>query len=315
MKHFLLFFYTFALFSGFIGIAIVFLLFAQRMKKLAFIYGIFVIGFLILLLSILSQYYCYVILSLQESYEDILRNTLFSFLSKMMFLVGCGMVMKWLFERKVIRKIGFVILFLATEGIFFGTVAWILRAQFPSVLPLVDQWIGGPLLVLTVGITLGCIAFAQQPNTHQEIRKLIRILTILTLLFLPFFLIDALWEVFQLKWKILPRYTNFSPLYFILWNSMSMAFLLKMVIQQNIYFHSLIANIPTSFDNIPLTTREREIVKCLVQGDDNPTIAKKLFLSEHTIRNYISSLYTKTSTSNRVQLVETLRSWLEKQAS
>jgi DNA-binding NarL/FixJ family response regulator len=50
-----------------------------------------------------------------------------------------------------------------------------------------------------------------------------------------------------------------------------------------------------------LNEREREIGALLAQGLSNRQIAKNLFLSEGTVKNYISEIYSKLGTSNRTQ--------------
>lgn len=55
-----------------------------------------------------------------------------------------------------------------------------------------------------------------------------------------------------------------------------------------------------------LTEREREIASLLVEGLSNKQIADRLFISEGTVKNYISSIYDKTGIHDRVKLVVAL---------
>lgn len=50
-----------------------------------------------------------------------------------------------------------------------------------------------------------------------------------------------------------------------------------------------------------LNAREREILKLLAHGLGNGEIAARLFLSEGTVRNYVSSIFTKLNVSDRTQ--------------
>ncbi|GLC88031.1 LuxR C-terminal-related transcriptional regulator [Lysinibacillus piscis] len=52
-----------------------------------------------------------------------------------------------------------------------------------------------------------------------------------------------------------------------------------------------------------LTERESMILNLLAEGYDNKKIGSLLFLSEHTVRDYISSLMTKLRAKNRTQVV------------
>ena len=50
-----------------------------------------------------------------------------------------------------------------------------------------------------------------------------------------------------------------------------------------------------------LNTREREVLQLLSRGLTNNDIAKQLFLSEGTVRNYVTSIFTKLNVSDRTQ--------------
>lgn len=50
-----------------------------------------------------------------------------------------------------------------------------------------------------------------------------------------------------------------------------------------------------------LTDREREILKLLAQGDSNGRIAEKLFLSQKTVSNYVSNIFSKLQVADRAQ--------------
>lgn len=52
-----------------------------------------------------------------------------------------------------------------------------------------------------------------------------------------------------------------------------------------------------------MTAREKEICTLLAKGYDNRQIAGCLFISEGTVKNYISSIYDKTGIHDRAKLV------------
>ena len=53
-----------------------------------------------------------------------------------------------------------------------------------------------------------------------------------------------------------------------------------------------------------LTGRERKIIQKIVegQGASNKVLAGKLFISEHTLRNHLTSIYNKLDLANRLEL-------------
>jgi DNA-binding NarL/FixJ family response regulator len=61
---------------------------------------------------------------------------------------------------------------------------------------------------------------------------------------------------------------------------------------------------PASAKHASLTARERDIVSAAVQhsGSANHVVAQRLFISEHTLRNHLSSIYRKLNVSNRLEM-------------
>lgn len=56
-----------------------------------------------------------------------------------------------------------------------------------------------------------------------------------------------------------------------------------------------------------LTGREKEICALMVEGLANKQIADRLYISEGTVKNYISNIYDKTGIHDRVKLVVELK--------
>ena len=59
---------------------------------------------------------------------------------------------------------------------------------------------------------------------------------------------------------------------------------------------------PPNFD-IGLSDREKEVLQLLATGMSNADIAKQLFLSEGTVRNYTSAIFSKLGVSDRTHAV------------
>jgi DNA-binding NarL/FixJ family response regulator len=52
-----------------------------------------------------------------------------------------------------------------------------------------------------------------------------------------------------------------------------------------------------------LTSREREVLALIANGENNSTIARKLSLSPKTVRNHVSSIFTKLHVADRAQAI------------
>ena len=57
-----------------------------------------------------------------------------------------------------------------------------------------------------------------------------------------------------------------------------------------------------SFEAFGLTDQEAESVECVAEGLSNREIAEKLYLSEGTVRNYISNILSKLNLRDRTNL-------------
>ena len=73
----------------------------------------------------------------------------------------------------------------------------------------------------------------------------------------------------------------------------------------------LVTSVLNTVDN-PLTDREQEILAALKTCASTKELAQKFFLSEGTIRNYISSILSKTGTRSRLEAVNLAekRNWI-----
>lgn len=58
----------------------------------------------------------------------------------------------------------------------------------------------------------------------------------------------------------------------------------------------------TSANSFGLTTRQLEIVGAVVAGHTNRDIAKKLSISEDTVKHHLTQIFMKTGTANRLEL-------------
>lgn len=56
-----------------------------------------------------------------------------------------------------------------------------------------------------------------------------------------------------------------------------------------------------------ITDREKEVCSLLAQGLTNRQIAETLFISEGTVKNYISSIYDKTGIHDRAKLIVAIK--------
>lgn len=64
-------------------------------------------------------------------------------------------------------------------------------------------------------------------------------------------------------------------------------------------------NLPFTSDEpiVPLTAREKEVIRLVAQGANNQDIAEKLFVREVTVKTHLNSIFKKLNVTNRTQAV------------
>lgn len=63
---------------------------------------------------------------------------------------------------------------------------------------------------------------------------------------------------------------------------------------------------PIIIEAYGLTPRERDVVRAIARGSSTPEIAADLFLSQHTVRDYIKAVFDKVGVTSRGELVAKL---------
>jgi len=69
-----------------------------------------------------------------------------------------------------------------------------------------------------------------------------------------------------------------------------------------------------AYDNEnPLTEREEQVIKLIAEGKTTKEIAKQLFLTNGTVRNYVSVILEKLEVTNRIEAISRFREkgWLK----
>jgi DNA-binding CsgD family transcriptional regulator len=63
---------------------------------------------------------------------------------------------------------------------------------------------------------------------------------------------------------------------------------------------------PIIIEAYGLTPRERDVVRAIARGMSTAEMAAELFLSTHTVRDYVKSVFDKVGVSSRGELVARL---------
>lgn len=77
----------------------------------------------------------------------------------------------------------------------------------------------------------------------------------------------------------------------------------KVMMGRTVYDPELVVTALSSNKN-PLSKREMSVLKAATSGDVTKVMAQKLFLSEGTVRNYLSAIFSKLGVHNRLEAIE-----------
>ncbi|KAF0395000.1 response regulator [Pediococcus pentosaceus] len=77
----------------------------------------------------------------------------------------------------------------------------------------------------------------------------------------------------------------------------------RVMMGRTVYDPELVVTALSSNKN-PLSKREMSVLKAAASGDATKVMAQKLFLSEGTVRNHLSAIFSKLGVHNRLEAIE-----------
>lgn len=75
----------------------------------------------------------------------------------------------------------------------------------------------------------------------------------------------------------------------------------RKVVAQLLFHYRNVVDSHTAPATVDLTTRELQILRCLMHGSSNTQIAEDMFISEFTVKSHLQKVFKKLCVKNRVQ--------------
>jgi DNA-binding CsgD family transcriptional regulator len=169
----------------------------------------------------------------------------------------------------------------------------------------VDGTLGRVLIVGTEVILL-CTILLFAREQWESCRKDRR-----SLFFMAAFLIMALWEIMYDTAVAVPLFLfthMIKPFNLVI----LLYFLINVTLMIQVYCKPLFEAKPAEhitddmLKDYLLTGRERELLQLVLKGRSNQEIAEQLCISNNTVKHHMSSIYKKTETNGRMQLLQKL---------
>lgn len=131
---------------------------------------------------------------------------------------------------------------------------------------------------------------------------------LLILGFFPFFVLDALWPLLQMRFRIVPEGFNFFGFFFIAY-SLFFFFRWRILLKEEADRRPVVrgpAVDPARLLTFGLTEREEEVLQLAMSGLGNQEISDRLSISLGTVKNHVYHVFQKTGASSRRELLSML---------
>ncbi|MBI9101584.1 MAG: helix-turn-helix transcriptional regulator [Spirochaetales bacterium] len=202
-----------------------------------------------------------------------------------MIQTGASPCLKWILLKWIPPILAFISGFMFLMNILYGIALITLQS----------------LLFSTLTLSIIIVIFYSHGKIRQKSRNYFKSIIILSVICLPFIILDATGHPLP----FLPADIIIS-LYAIgiCITSLNEA---KKLFGQPTYLQS---NKISSyfFENYGISKRERDVVELVLEGDSNQQIGEKLFISEKTVENHLTSIFRKTNIKNRIELFRLIHS-------
>jgi len=311
MVHIILIYYVISFTSGVAALILAGMLSLKYKGDLLRWYILFLIVLMIFILLNMYQFYRFRIIPQQVFSPGLVVNILF-FLCFGMLSYIAPIISHYLVGRVISRRKKIVFASIAGLSVVLILFAFLFRHNPADSLKFIlkIQYSGYTYLFFAV-LIYSIFVLVRSLNTLKEkdLKEIVLAAIIITLIGLPGFVIDANWSLFQDQWKIVPKVFNFLPLFYLIWNAVTIWIAAKFIFVRD-FNDGRVESINIDADFIRqfnISERETEITRLIVDGLSNPEIAKKLFISLGTVKNHVYHIYQKTGADNRIELLNLIR--------
>ncbi len=306
MNYLLLFYYLFSLLTGSVAVFLSYLAYRKYKNKVSVIHFFFQISLFLFILTHTIYFYFHIIKFNFFNYVY-LFNQIYIILDSFL-CYSVPLLALYLSKKKVENIFERIFLFFPFSGVLLviEILLFRLNENFQEKVILFYSY----LLILIIVSSLMFLVVSLKNQKEEFLRKLIKKIIIVVLLFIPGFIVDANFDLFQNRLKIIPKLFNFLGIFYIVWNIFTIYY--SFIFIDKVVDKKGIIEITDDFIRYyKITEREKELLSLIVNGLTNKEIAKRMFLSEGTVKNYIYYLFQKLNVSTRTEIVKKIAEFNE----
>ena len=304
MKHFIFFFHILSFLVGFTGIILSVLTYVKYRISIIKSYTIFIIALTIIVLGQAITSYNMINIVQSSSLNTILNISSY---------VGVGFIIyflplfayefvkkKWTSRKKVFFQVAMLLPIFSLIIYYITPYKNLMNILSSSIL----------FLVIFYALVFMCLNYKDIKTKYKK--RVLKIFLTITILFFPYMYLDARSEQIPILSKLFPYGLLSLPIFYMLWNLLSMYFAVKYFKDAIDESHDLnsqkdiveVQNKQTEFfEKFNITNREKEIILLLIKGDSYNQLAEELSISLTTVKTHVHNIYRKADVKNKIQLI------------
>ena len=304
MKHFIFFFHILSFLAGFTGIILSVLTYMKYKISIIKSYTIFIIALTIILLGQTITSYNIINIVQSSSLNAILNISSY---------VAVGFIIYFLplLAHEVVEK-----KWTSKKRVFFQATTFLplscLLIYYVTPYKNLMNILSSSILFLVIFYSLIFMYLNYKYIKTEYKKRALKTFLIITVLFAPYMYLDTKSEQISFLSKSFPYGLLSLPLFYMLWNLLSMYFAVKYFKDAIDESHDLnsqkdiveVQNKQTEFfEKFNITNREKEIILLLIKGDSYNQLSEELSISLTTVKTHVHNIYRKADVKNKIQLI------------
>jgi len=302
MKHFIFLFHIFSFLAGFTGIILSVFAYVKYRTKLIKHYILFMTALTTLVIE--QTFIAYEIINLVDSLWLSVLLRMLEYVAGGIILYFLPLIMHELTEKEWTNRKKSVFRALAYAEVCLLFLYYLISYQRVITL------LASGLLFLVIFYSLCFLLISFREIKSEYTKRVLRVFMIITILLLPYMYLDTRVEQIPILNKLFPYGLLSVPVFYLIWNLLSIYFGLK-------YFKFYI-DVPKSlqnekgiieekrkrfFERFNITKREKEIILLLNEGYSYNELAKELVISITTVKTHVHNIYKKVGAKNKFELI------------
>jgi DNA-binding CsgD family transcriptional regulator len=303
MQHAFIFFNLFVLLMATASVAIAGFIYVRTRHKLLFHYlvyisslGLFVFSYLLVL--------SYVNLNVADpDFGLLLFITAVSLLSAFLFMFAAPYFAHALVSETPARSKNMIAGVFAVTGLVCMVLSLRVNLDAETITQERGVWMYLSLSLFFLAIAYSiCVKVLSLKRLDETTRRIVRNLTILSVLFFP----GAVFDVYlSARFQVMA----FLPLFYCIFSVLSTVCITKRYLVQLASMSSGLDEsvVDEVFVRAGISAREREIILLMSKGLGNKDIAERLFISGNTVKTHVRNIFKKMGVKSRFELIMKLQ--------